>query len=36
MLWIIPILIVAVAYEAFDAASRFAGLTPRDALQRQK
>jgi hypothetical protein len=36
VLWMIPILIVAVAYEAFDAASRFVGLTPRNTLHRPK
>lgn len=36
MLWIIPILIVAIVYEAFDAANRFAGLTTHNALPRQK
>lgn len=36
VLWIIPILIVAIAYEACDAASRFAGLSTRNTLPRQK
>ena len=35
VLWMIPILIVAVAYEAFDAANRFAALAPRNVLRRK-
>jgi hypothetical protein len=36
VLWIILILVVAIGYEAFDAASRFAGLSPRDTLRREE
>lgn len=36
MLWIILILVVAIGYEAFDAANCFAGLTPRDNLRREE
>lgn len=32
MLWIILILVVAIGYEAFDAASRFAGMNANDTL----
>ena len=32
----ILILIVAVGYEAFDAANRFTGLTPHDTFHRER
>jgi len=34
--WMILILIVAVGYEAFDAANRFTGLTPHDTFHRER
>jgi hypothetical protein len=36
VLWIILILVIAVGYEAFDAASRFAGIAANDVLHREK
>jgi hypothetical protein len=36
VLWIILILAVAVGYEAFDAASRFAGMSVNDTLRREE
>jgi hypothetical protein len=36
VLWIVLILVVAVGYEAFDAASRFAGIAANDVLHREK
>jgi hypothetical protein len=34
--WIILILVVAIGYEAFDAASRFAGMSVNDTLHREE
>jgi hypothetical protein len=34
--WIILILVVAVGYEAFDAASRFAGMNANDTPHREE
>jgi len=36
VLWIILILVVAIGYEAFDAASRFAGMNANDTLHREE
>jgi hypothetical protein len=36
VLWIIFILVVAVGYGAFDAASRLAGMAANDVLHREK